>query len=179
MPSDTFKRYRPGDKVTPTTLNSQLPGLHRTIIGGNGVSVQSMGNQVVIGPPGTGPLPRALSIFVIVVAEFADYLTCRLTHPSTGSTGGTFSVAKPYMLMRTPFDNLSTTFPDGAVSYVYSQHWERVATRGASETQIVTPRYWVGEQLRAIRGNVGINDLTPRPIVYQDINTAGRHWAAT
>ena len=111
-----------------------------------------------------------------VKSESNDYLVCRTWDGTTeGSTD--VLVAKPYLLQRTPFHGVAVTYPNAQViTYTYAAAYERTADDTVdSETQIVTPRYFVDEEIIGIavpRGGTGVDDCD-----WMDLNTAGRHWA--
>src|SRR5690606_26595311 len=68
-----------------------------------------------------------------VKSQGSDTLTCRTYNPETDEEGNNdITVAKPFHLRRTPFDNETFTYADGtAISYVYASHRRRTATVGS------------------------------------------------
>ncbi|MBU0846507.1 hypothetical protein KKH23_04905 [Patescibacteria group bacterium] len=127
------------------------------------------------------PAHRPISTgFVQVVSVSNDYLTCVWVDPPTSTTGDTVYVAKPFALMVSPFDGETVLYNNGqSVSYSYVTERQRGATSGAhEEIQSVTPDYFVGEELRVVSGETGALDFYGAWLVWQDLNTAGRHWAA-
>jgi hypothetical protein len=120
----------------------------------------------------------ASAIAFIIVEEFDDYLEC------TDPDGETVNVAKPYLLRKEPFDGLSVDYDNPqstqSVTYTYDNDYvdRREADDGTStETQRVTPEYYVGEEILGISCEVELTnaDLT---CAYVDLNTGGRCWAA-
>jgi len=84
-----------------------------------------------------------------------------------GNSESTYTVLKPYVLQRSPFDGKTVN----GVSYVYSDYCTRVATKDdVSETQKITPDYIVGEELFAINSD---------DEEWHDLNVAGRCWAVS
>jgi len=74
-------------------------------------------------------------------------------------------VFKPHILKQTPFDGETVN----GITYTYAEDGlSRTATDGVdTETQIITPDYYIGEELLCIR----------RDSFWQDVNSAGRCWA--
>ena len=112
-----------------------------------------------------------------ITAIGGDSLTCNEYFPETDTTGSSVTVAKPFMLRKTPFDGETITYPNGdAIEYTYdavNPERKRVSDDGATtKTQYMTPMYYVGEIIRAAKGETGVGSL-----VFEDQNTAGRHWA--
>jgi hypothetical protein len=131
---------------------------------------------------------RVRQFVVQNAASFGDYLMC---NPWNGSepTAELIAVAKPYLLRRTPFHDMTV---DG-FSYSYTNMQERTKTRSSDdkvETQVVVPRYQdanyqSGSTIYAvtgIQGGTGVvetgNEEDPtRKVVWLDLNVDGRAWA--
>ncbi len=123
-----------------------------------------------------GAAPGVLVRRFRVKSESNDYLTCR-TWDGTDEGTVDVKVAKPYLLRRTPFDFDTVIYPNGQeIAYIYSEDYERLANDGVdAEIQVMTPRYFVDEELTAISvlfGGTGVDECP-----WVDLNTAGRHWA--
>lgn len=122
-----------------------------------------------------------ITYFAQVQSVHNDYLTCLRYNPVTDTTSTEIKVAKPYNLRRTPFDTETITYIDGqSIEYQYLDDSERTATDTNSldsESQVVTPRYYVGEVIRIVYGDTGLEDGSSAPILWEDLNTAGRVWA--
>ena len=125
-------------------------------------------------PPGAGE-----SLTAQVVAAQNDYLECKIYDEVSATAGVTIFVAKPWMLRRTPFHGATITYLNGqSITYTYVSQRERTANDGAtSETQVMTPDYYVGEVIDVIekRTNVALPDGSKATL--QDRNTCGRFWA--
>lgn len=79
-----------------------------------------------------------------------------------GCTNGV--IWKPFLLRRTPFDGEIVN----GITYTYSDGETRSATDGVdTETQLITPDYYIGEEILCVLTQIG----------YVDLNTAGRCWA--
>lgn len=110
-----------------------------------------------------------------IVGVAGDYLQCR-KYSGTSASGPTVSVAKPYLLRKTPFNGASRN----GISYSYTSDVSRTASlSGETETQVVVPSYVVGDIIYAIKGvvgGVGVT-LTAGTISWLDLNVDGRAWA--
>lgn len=140
-------------------MNAIVDGVNRLLIGVNAPTQ----------PKPTGKTGGAPVLVLTLVAHNDDYLECE------DADANTYYVAKPYELRRTSFDTLTVE----GVTYTYASASEREAVGGFDvETQFITPAYRVGAEIYAVkvRGDTGINDPTPAPILYIEINQ-GRAWA--
>lgn len=156
-------------------------------------------------------------VLALVLAEYHDYLVCNcytadqlavanpdqfMAHPPPFD-GRSFAVAKPYLLMRSPFDGQQVTYPgfeslgnegEITVSYTYLDIGLRTASdvdgNEDDERQRITPDYFVNDiisiaRVRAAGGDwAGIvrddpldEDANGQPIEWTDMNSAGRAWA--
>ena len=148
-------------------------------MGNNGVLVSQIGDDQVFSYKPTHATANNFPLFYMqVLSVSSDYLSCGVFNPDSGTTGDSFTVAKPYHLRQTPFDGNATTFDNGdVISYVYTTQRERVATKsGSDQTQVVTPDYFATEEIIAFRWNVGINDSAGNRIWLTDMNLAQRGW---
>lgn len=124
---------------------------------------------------------RMVRVFVLE-AGYGDYVIA-----TTGDV-----IAKPYLLRRYAFDGKQVVFPGITVSYVYGSNAVRVASQVVEEgedpdyedeTQVITPSYFVGDQIMAVKSEEvtiwyesGDTRWTMRT-KWVDMNTAGRAWA--
>lgn len=105
---------------------------------------------------------------VAVASDQGDYLVCADLFQQG------LAVAKPYLLRRTPFDGETVN----SITYTYYDAATRLADDGdATETQYITPSYYVGEQLLVIAHRTYLETDTGSNIVWEDMNTAGKSWA--
>src|SRR3990167_8939874 len=106
--------------------------------------------------------PRQAAAIVMhfkIVSISDNYLTCNpVTPPTTADTSQTVYVAKPWQFRRIVLDGASVTYQNGqAISYIYASGREREADDGTdTETQVMTPDYFVGEILLAVSGYTGV-----------------------
>ncbi|NRA58251.1 MAG: hypothetical protein HRU13_09095 [Phycisphaerales bacterium] len=140
----------------------------------------------IAGLPGAGRVQAGavqVAAFEIVRA-LGDYLVCKVVL-ETGEAGtATVNVAKPWQLRRTPFDGQTVN----GIAYAYTGDNARTGTDSEDNTedQQVTPDYFAGARILAIRGITGGTGVSVvqeqggnvRP-AWQDLNDAGRVWAQT
>lgn len=82
------------------------------------------------------------------------------------------TIAKPWLLRRTPFDGKTRN----GITYTYSSATLRVATDGAAnETQLITPIYVVGDIIYASNGIIGGTSLAD--VTWLEDNRDARAWA--
>lgn len=109
-----------------------------------------------------------------------DTLECRRIDPKYGTLGvHVFEIARPYTLQRTPFDGQTIAYPGNeSISYAYTSSRQRTAVRGVdTEIQVITPDYFVGDQVLAILVTTDLRDSEGTLITWMDLNTAARAWA--
>ena len=186
------KHKRPSARALNDLVDNEIRSMH----GANGVQVSEVAGKRVVNlrRPRVHPFQVVLKRFM-VVSEADDYLTCYAYNAIGKATvQEDVLVAKPYELRREPFDNNVVIYPDTpddlTVGYVYSNSYTRLAAAGwdsvtetydTEETQIMTPRYFIGCQIvaaRGISGCVGV-EVNDQQLVWEDINNAGRFWAVT
>ncbi len=180
-----LQRWRRGDAVTADRLNRLQDAVVSVLYAGKGIGVRKSGKNVVLENTAAIPHYDPTPAFFEVNESTGDYIQCHPYDPISGaaSTGTTVDVAKPYMLRKTPFDGETITYEDGAViEYTYTTYRQRSAESSGigTETQIMTPDYYDGEVIRAVRGNTGVTASTTSTgdrIGWEDINTCGRFWA--
>lgn len=176
--------WKPGDPITADRLNQHDKAARDAVTGGSGVESLRVGNDVVLRNSRELQIPVGARIRAKVVSINDDYLTCSIYNAAQDSDGSNISVAKPYLLQQTPFDGLNTTYLDGQeVGYSYStaNSYTRTATdqdtTTITETQFITPNYFVGEVLWCERSNTGLTDDNSAAIYFEDVNTGARAWA--
>lgn len=132
---------------------------------------------------------KGATIQMKVVALKTDYLEC---NKWDGSTQGTdlFLVALPFLLRRTDFDSIPGTGAaqperDGR-TFKYTTDSERVATRiedGKEETQVIVPKYVVGDVIYVDQDIVGGTASFAKigneefPLTFLDQNKDSRFWS--
>jgi hypothetical protein len=121
--------------------------------------------------------------FKIVTIE-DDFLTANPFFPGDESVGtDVVPIGKPWMLQRTPFDTNTITYPNGEnLEYTYdatNPERKRVSDDGTfTLVQFMVPMYFVDEIIRASAIWTSLIDSNNAEIVWEDDNTAGRHWAS-
>lgn len=106
-----------------------------------------------------------------VIAMRDDYIVCSDLNRTE------VYVAKPYLLRTNPFDGNTSN----GVSYAYVADTNgviRVASADgeSDETQIITPSYYLNEEITAVAADTGLVTALG-PVLWADLNTAGRCWA--
>lgn len=126
-------------------------------------------------PPGgkkQKPADPGIGTQVELVSVAGDTLIVQKVDDDDNITSTLLVIAKPYELRQ----SLTSELIDNVtVDYVYDNAWTRQAVIAGVfiETQIIIPRYTVGQQLQYI-----ICDNTGIPgIKAMDVNVAGRAWA--
>ena len=130
---------------------------------------------------------RVCDTFTVEVIEH-DFLHCR------DNRSQLTLIALPGLFQRKTWVGQEITYPDGlTVAYANRALHERLATQvlgeGASEDPIeevqrLTPSYYIGEEITAIRrspalqviDSSGLYDF-PRSVYWEDLNVGGRCWA--
>lgn len=179
--------WTPGTPVTAERLNAATEATAGMLVAGAGIDVHAVGSKIGIAHTRRSAMPtKAVVRRFRVKSEQADYVVCRLWYPAADSGAGVegtvdVNIAKPYLLRRTPFDGVAITYPGAQViTYTYTQHYSRSADDTVdTETQVMTPRYFVNEQILAVRGIGGSTGVAVSGdwLVWEDLNGAGRHWA--
>lgn len=132
----------------------------------------TQGGMTIASPDITSPFP----VLAEIVSIDYNILTCVLNTPGATTVGYRILVARPPLLVRT--GNSQITYPNGqTITYTYSGTQTRSASDGTnSETQVITPQYYVGEIIVAIPLWTGFT-YNSQYVTYVDLNTAGRCWA--
>jgi hypothetical protein len=128
-------------------------------------------------------LERKFPIFrqARVKEVFDDYLECVFYNPVTDIEGAAVNVAKPWHLRVSSFDGLTIDLGGGITyTYAYTGMYERTRTDQDSNetTEIFQPPYFVDDQILIAKTAPGVLDGGAVPIQWEDLNSAGRGWAA-
>lgn len=114
-----------------------------------------------------------------VVTVEDDYLTCKLVEKIEGATitvgEKTINVAKPWELRETYLDGTT----NNGITYDYTDGETRNADDSSSdEDQVIVPAYDIHDDVLInvfqVYTGVVVDD---EPVVWEDLNTAGRAWA--
>jgi len=140
------------------------------------INASRIGNTLLLDPEKATPLHIAW--FAITEIQ-DDYMVCNQIDAQSGLAGKTvYNVALPYELRKTTYDGASIVYPSSTVAYAYTTSQTRTADDGAtSETQRITPEYYVGARLRAVNVETGVNDANGVKVTWEDLNTTGRYFA--
>lgn len=114
-----------------------------------------------------------------VVTVEGDYLTCKLVEKIEGTTitvgDTTINVAKPWELRETYLDGTT----NNGITYAYTDGENRNADDGTNdEDQVIVPAYDIHDDvlINAFQVYTGVT-VGSEPVVWEDMNTAGRAWA--
>lgn len=153
--------------ISAKALNEVANRAPRVITGGPGISVSGPKDKVIVSYDAyKGKEPGAITMATITAIK-GTYLECT-------KDGATIKVAKPWGLRK------DADIPSG-VSYSYSSDGSsRQAGSGEDgEEQFIVPAYQTDEELLVVRvPSTRIKDDDDAPIVWADLNTLGRSWAA-
>lgn len=194
MPREFITKWQRKKAITSDRLNEIRDQVTASLQGADGLAVSEIGRHRIIRNNKHPANPFAISLFRVRVKEIKDdHLVCKLFIPdaATGKQEDTpdIFVAKPFELRKTAFDTKTFTYPNGQnITYTFasSVQDERTADDGTdTETQIMTPQYFVDTEIIAIRGIDGSTGVTitvtdvvePIRLEWEDINNAGRFWA--
>lgn len=159
--------FRGQQNISADDLNKILKALPRLIVGGKGINVRSFGDRIIVesAARAVGPLDYTAVMEIVDATTYDDYMICSRNE-------GEVWVAKPAILRG------GSQFPSG-YSYTYSSAVERESSDGENtENQLITPSYSVGEEIVAIRVHTHLTDESDVPILWMDLNVAGRCWAS-
>ena len=172
-------KFESGKPIMARDLNALSGDSLRDVVLGPGMSAVLQHGVLMMRRQEDLFFRKSPVIFAQVVAAYGDYLECTYYDPVADVAGATVYIAKPFMLRQTPFDGETITYLDGSsITYAYTTQRERAADDGVdSETQVMTPDYYVGEVIRATRGNTGVVDGDTKRLGWEDMNTCGRFWA--
>lgn len=123
--------------------------------------------------------------------ERDDYLLCVGYNPHGGQGFGlneVIAIAKPYLLLKTPWDGRTVEVEGIRVSYEYTDVGVRKASGRVDgelveETQKITESYTPGDIITAVRmvrgqhDNYGYAAEDNQPLEFVDQNMSGRAWA--
>ena len=163
------------DQVVLSRENIEIlaSAIGRVVVPGPGIYIDRLGyDKVVIGSKSRSSGGGGGTLYKCVIASSgiaATTLTC------TNTELGTITVARPHLLRS---ETKTIAYPNGdSIDYTAdatNPERKRSADDGAStETQLVTPMYYIGETIYAMEAATDITDVD-----YLDINVAGRQWAA-
>lgn len=179
-------RLTKGDRIPAAWLNQVVEAIAQriTLVGGR---VRRHGTSVILQPGSAGAAaaaPRPVRMFRLTSVS-PDYIEA-LEWDGETLAGTAVTIAKPWLLRKTPFDGESIGgFSFGSFS---ADGTERTVTKisdSSTEDQIVVPAYTVagggydGDVIFAMRpvGGTGAVDGDDEPIVWQDLNADARAWA--
>jgi hypothetical protein len=177
-------RIESGDPIPAEWLRTLSRAVVQRITGVAPIRVAHTGNSVSISTSSRASGRAIVDVKVTAIQD--DYLECTRYTPGETTAGGSIEVARAYMLRRTPFDGSTITYENGqAVAYTYATGRSRTADDGTtSETQVLTPDYWIGEILTAVGGPTGVTyektvdgATATVEVLYSDITPSGRYWA--
>mgnify|MGYP001578608077 CR=1 FL=1 len=171
-----------------------LRELRARVLGTRGPGVTNAPDGITIARPAVPR--RGLSVSGPVVQMFRvqsvdeDHLVCR-TWDGTTVGADDVKIAKPPELRRTGIHGQTLVEANGTFSYSYTSNIARTKTDtsdSSTENQVITPPYETVYPLClifAIKGIAGGTDAEDgaaatddlEPIVWQDMNFAGRAWA--
>lgn len=159
---DVLTSFRDDDYNTFLALSTGLYLYGSTIIDGESVNKGALVDWEYDNDNEIWTIKNSITYIATITAINDDTLTCSLSDEE-------ITVNKPYALQKTPFDGESIEYDNGdTVSYSYDTYRRREATLGGdSEYQVITPDYWVDEEIL----------ITKISNSYYDLNQAGRQWA--
>ncbi len=133
-----------------------------------------------------------------VIEDRGDYLLCQgldPEHQRTYDQANPVSVAKPYLLMRSPWDGQVLTMEGTTFLISYTGKDSRVLTKGTLSggvfvpeegtppvIQSLEPGYFGGDILAVARSRTlagdatGLVDEWEKPVEFVDLNVGARHW---
>lgn len=167
----TKEIFKAGQRLSAEDLQAVVDSIFRRITGGKGILVKQFSEQLIIelasrggkwNEAGSGSGIRLLTYR----SSSGDSMIC------WDANSQNITVAKPYLLRRTPFDGLTRS----GISYAYSSDIARTATLDATtESQVIVPSFVTGDLLFVadeISGGTGVDGVS-----LIDLNVDGRAWA--
>ena len=183
------KSYRPARRGQPMNTALSAKNINENLVRGPQRGMAVSGNAdlrrfqdgLSVDLPDSGGVAGASNYFrwaqIISVSE--DYLVCKAYNVIAGTTAGdNFNVAKPYLLQQYPFNGESITYIDGeTITYTKDAtdpEYKRNHNNGTTSADfIITPNYFVGEQILIMKVPTYINGT-----IYNWVELAmGRYWA--
>jgi len=162
--------WKTGDILRAEDMNKIVRLISNKILGGAGIQVQAVGDVISISHV-VNPKAATLHQQMVVKSDQGDYLVCRSLDANGVQGTADINVMKPFLLRRTPFDNLTKN----GVAYVYSDNATRVAD--GTETQKITQDYYVDSEILVVPMNVNF-EVSPGIFVsFADSNDNGREWS--
>ena len=187
MPDSIHTNVEGGMALDAAHVRAQQRYLRSVSRGGGGLSVaDSSGNHF---RPYPQAVPALGNLLLYVASVQGDYLSC---NTKSDGSGDQYSVAKPPRLRSSDtaaravanqtYTLTKSAFTAGITGAYYTNGCQScTGTRSsdsATETLGVDEPYLVGDEITAIPADTGLKDIADDPIIYQDANVDGRHWAA-
>lgn len=196
---EPFQYRGKSTRLHMSDLEAMRRAILRQVRGGDDVDVQYFGDRVVVRGTATGPtLPDVnnYATLFVVLKEYDDYLLCTpyqipltsdlsweppLYDKNRGSdriqNPVTAHVAKPYALQKTPWHNRTVSGGGKTLTFSYPNANRRNVTDSDGNTypQELEP-YWPGDVITAVQLPMGYKDPDGLPVVWLDLNSAGRSW---
>jgi len=188
-------RFKGGDPLPGASdLNKIKDAAPGQILGAN---VSKLGDKVSINQPPTSlhtPDHRFYSDKFVVRSVEDDYLVCAPLVFPQGATGwwgaveydstrgatstDLFYVAKPTHFQRTFYENKTITLDGVDTTYTYAAGGRFATVNSIATFEQVSPAYFIGDIITARRTVTGLltPETPPSPILWQDVNEAGRVW---
>lgn len=166
-PVEQLKLYVKGDPLTAKRLNEPLTALNKLMRGTN--------------PPKQNFPRKAAAQSAVTQYRYksmaGDYIVCK-TWDGVDEGTDSVTIAKPYLLRRTPFDGETRN----DITYAYTSDFERTATNvdEDEEEQVIVPSYVVDDLIYATGGIVGgtdVFDANDEAVTILDDNRDARAWA--
>lgn len=181
------KSYQPprkGQTLTAKGLDSNIvKGPQRGMAVSGNADLRRFQDGLSVDLPDSGGVAGASNYirWAQIESVSEDYLTCKQFDVRAGTTTGqSFAVAKPWLLMQSPFDGESVTYIDGeTITYTKDAtdpEYKRNHNDGVTSADfIVTPNWYVGERIMIIKAGAYANST-----FYSWVELAlGRYWATS
>lgn len=182
--------FRPGSsQLSARSLNEMRDSAVQQMTGTDGISVSKIGRRIILTPNGEETIAdNELRTFSIVGIDY-DILTCVIydytgvffydaTLGSAIPTDQYVYITKPSLLQKSPWDGITVTIDGVDYTYAYGTLGTRTNTSslGPVLDETISPDYFIGEIIVARQSYTGYTDVHSNPIMWEDINEAGRTW---
>lgn len=187
--------FRPGGsrrQLSARGLNEIRDAAVQQITGTDGINVSKIGRRMILTPNGEETIPdNELRTFSIVGIDY-DVLTCVIydytgafsydvTLGSAVPSSQYVYIAKASLLQKSPWDGKTVTIDGVDYTYTYLSMGTRsvtwtISSVSHSRVEAVTPDYFIGEIITARQSYSGYTH-SGLPVLWEDINEAGRGWA--
>ena len=181
------KSYQPprkGQALTAKNLDANIvKGPQRGMAVSGNANLRRFQDGLSVDLPNSGGVAGASNYirWAEIQSVSEDYLTCKQLDIVSGSVSGEeFAVAKPWLLMQSPFDGEAIAYIDGD-TIIYTKdatdpEYKRNHNDGVTSADfIVTPNWFVGERIMIIKAGAYSNGT-----FYNWVELAlGRYWAQT